>query len=104
MDKVAALPTLSDLFRFVHKALCDHDALDPGQAPLEPSLVVRKGRACGIFFQVAGPRLMKVYAIWAGEENRLLFYDAKGARFDEVQLSEAPDPASLKKELRNLKY
>jgi hypothetical protein len=41
---------------------------------------------------VAGPRLFKTYAVWAGEEHRILFYDANGARFHEVRLSEAPLP------------
>ncbi len=95
MDAVACLPTLEELRRHVHQALCSHDHLDPGQTPLFEGLVTRAGRPCGLFFQIQGPRLLKTYALWAGEENRLLFYDSSGVRFGEVRLSEAPDPLKL---------
>jgi hypothetical protein len=38
---------------------------------------------------------MRNYAVWAGEENRILFYDNSGERFAEVRVSEAPDPLRL---------
>ena len=58
-------------------------------------LVVRSSPAddretCGLFFQVEGPRLLKTYAVWAGDEHRILFYDSTGRRFQEVRLSESP--------------
>jgi hypothetical protein len=43
-------------------------------------------------FQVQGPRQVRNYALWAGEENRILFYNGIGQRFAETKLSEAPDP------------
>ena len=39
--------------------------------------------------------LLRTYAVWAGDEDRILFYNAAGARFAEVHLSEAPDPRTL---------
>jgi hypothetical protein len=45
-----------------------------------------------LFFQAQGPRLLKSYAVWAGDENRILFYNSSGERFGETRLSEAPDP------------
>jgi hypothetical protein len=95
MDAVAALPTFDDLRRFVRKHLCAHDRLDPEQTPLLEGPITRRGQACGLFFQVDGPRLLKTYAVWAGEEHRILFYDCNGQRFAEVRLSEAPDPAKM---------
>jgi hypothetical protein len=91
----AALPTLEDLRRHVLQRLCSHDHLDPTQTPLQQSLITRSGRKCGLFFQVKGPRLLRTYAIWAGEEDRVLFYDSTGLRFGETRLSEAPDPLEL---------
>ena len=41
------------------------------------------------------PGLLKTYALWAGEENRILFYDSGGERYAEVRLCEAPDPLRL---------
>jgi hypothetical protein len=91
MDIVVALPTLDLLRQFVHKALCDHDRLDPRQTPLFQGVVKRKGRLCGLFFHASGPRKLKNYAIWTGEEHRIIFYSSSGERFGEASLSDEPD-------------
>lgn len=91
----ASLPTVDELRRYVLQTLCRHDQLDPTQTPLHQALIKRSGRACGLFFQVQGPRLLKNYAVWAGEEDRILFYDSTGLRFAETRLSDAPDPQKL---------
>ena len=92
---VAALPDLDALRRHVFLTLCDHDRLDPEQAVLQQSVIFRAKRPCGLFFETRGPRLLRSYAVWAGEENRILYYDSAGARFGETRLSEAPDPLKL---------
>ena len=92
MDAVVSLPTLDALRRHVLQTLCAHDNLDPRQTPLFQGVVTRRGRPCGLFFQIQGPRRLKTYALWAGEENRILYYDTAGVRFAENRLSEAPDP------------
>lgn len=95
MEAVASLPTFDDLRRHVRETLCTHDNLDPHHTPLHQALIKRSGRPCGLFFQVQGPRMLKTYAVWAGEENRILFYDSTGARFAETRLCDAPDPLKL---------
>jgi hypothetical protein len=95
MDVVAALPTFDELRQHVLETLCARDKLDPAQTPLTQSLIMRRGKPCGLFFQVKGPRLLNTYALWAGEENRILFYDSTGARFAECRLCEAPDHLKL---------
>jgi hypothetical protein len=95
MQTVVALPTLDELRRHVLTTLCAHDQLDPEQTPLHQALITRRGRPCGLLFQVQGPRLLKTYAVWAGEEDRILFYDSGGVRFAESRLSEAPDPLKV---------
>jgi hypothetical protein len=95
MDAVACLPTLDELRGHVLRILCSHDHLDPNQTPLNESVITRRGKPCGLFFQAQGPRLLKTYAVWAGEENRILFYDNTGARFAQTRLSDAPDPRIL---------
>ena len=92
---VVSLPTFEDLRRYIRETLCQHDNLDPRHTPLQQALIKRSGRPCGLFFQVSGPRMLKTYAVWAGDENRILFYDSTGLRFAEVRLSEAPDPLKL---------
>jgi hypothetical protein len=95
MSEVVSLPTLEDLRCHVRRVLCQHDHLDPEQTPLLQAVITRRGKACGLFFQVQGPRLLKTYAVWAGEENRVLFYDSTGQRFAECRMSDAPDPGKL---------
>lgn len=95
MEVVASLPSLDALRQHVHAILCQHDHLDPEQTPLSQWLITRSGRPCGIEFQIQGPRMVKSYAVWAGEEGRILFYDSQGARFAQTRLSEAPDPLQL---------
>ena len=95
MSAVVSLATLDALREHVRQTLCSHDQLDPSQTPLHQAVITRSGRPCGLFFQAQGPRMVKTYAVWAGEEDRILFYDSNGQRFAEVRLSEAPDPRKL---------
>lgn len=94
-EAVIALPSADDLTAYVHKTLCDRDALDPGQTPLVKTPLTRNRRACGILFHVEGPRLLRTSAVWAADENRLIFYDSSGLRGAEVRLSESPDMTEL---------
>jgi hypothetical protein len=95
MAAVASLPTLDELRRYILATLCQHDRLDVSQTSLLEQVLVRSGKPCGLLFEVKGPRLLKNYAVWAGEENRILFYDSRGLRFAETRLSDAPDPRQL---------
>ena len=95
MPITIALPTLPALREHVHAVLCQHEQLDPAQTPLSQAVITRRDRPCGLFFQARGPRQLKVYAVWAGEEDRILFYDSTGGRFAETFLSDSPDPARL---------
>ena len=92
---VASLPTLAELRRHVLECLCAHDQLAPEQTPLHQSVITRSGQPCGLFFQAQGPRLVKTYAVWAGHEGRVLFYDSTGRRFAETRLSDGPDALEL---------
>ena len=87
----ATLSSVADLTAFVHERLCTHDDLDPRYIPLYKSPLLKKGKQCGLFFHIQGPRLVKSYAVWSAEEGRVLFYDGQGNRFDEVQVSEGPN-------------
>jgi hypothetical protein len=95
MEPVACLPTLDMLRDYVRRTLCAHDQLDPDQVPFHQALITRKGRPCGLFFQVRGPRRVAAYAVWAGDEDRILYYNSTGQRFAQTQLSEGPDPQQL---------
>src|SRR4051812_27444840 len=92
---ILSLPTVDALCQHVHQTLCEHDQLDLAQTPLQKSLVQRRGQPCGLFFSVQGPRRVKGYAVWTGDENRILFYDSAGVRFAETRLMDGPDPRKL---------
>ena len=62
---------------------------------MRQALIQKRGRPCGLLFQVQGPRLLRTYAIWAGDENRVLFYDSTGVRVSETRICEGPDLASI---------
>jgi hypothetical protein len=89
-EAVVALPTLDELAAFVHAALCQQDALDPEQAPLVRTVLAKGRRACGVVFHVEGPRLLRTSAVWAADDERIIFYDSTGQRVRAVRLSEAP--------------
>ena len=95
MKCVAHLPTFDELKQHVLRKLCEPDQLDPTQTPLLQAVITRRGMPCGLFFQAQGPRLLKSYAVWAGTENRILFYNCNGERTAETRLCEAPDPGRL---------
>jgi len=90
-----SLPTLDKLRSHVLQTLCAHDRLDPNQTPLYQAIIRRSGKPCGLFFQVQGPRMLKTHAVWAGQENRILFYDSTGLRFAESRLCEGPDALDI---------
>jgi hypothetical protein len=95
MDAVIALPTLDALRDYVLKELCARDRLDPQLTPLFEATVRRRGKPCGLFFHAQGPRRLKTYALWTGDEHRILFYGSSGERFAEARLSEDPDVMKL---------
>ena len=95
MNTAVCLPTLDALRLYIRNTLCAHDQLDPAQTPIHQAVIKRSSRPCGLFFQVQGPRRVRAYAVWAGEEGRVLFYDSAGQRFAVTRLSDAPDPLRL---------
>jgi hypothetical protein len=95
MESYVGVPTFPELRQHVLEVLCQHDQLDSTQTPLKQAVIFRRNRACGLFFEAQGPRLLRTFAVWAGDEGRILFYDCNGLRFAESRLSESPDPTRL---------
>ena len=87
---VVACAAVEELAAYVHQVLCDKDALDPAQAPLFRTPLKKGERACGLVFHVEGPRLLRTSAVWSADDDRVIFYDSTGQRFQEVKLSECP--------------
>ncbi|MFL5330656.1 MAG: hypothetical protein ACJ8C4_17275 [Gemmataceae bacterium] len=92
---IHSLPTLSLLRDHVRQTLCVRDRLDAAQAELREARIVRGDRTCGVFFQIRGPRLLRTYAIWSGDEKRILYYESTGVRFAETKLAVEPNPDEI---------
>ena len=95
VEEQRSLPTLETLRQHIHQTLCAHDRLEPQQAPLSQAIVQRRGRPCGLFFQVSGPRHLRTYAVWSLDEGRIIFYDSTGNRFAVTRLNPGPDLSRL---------
>ncbi|MSR32892.1 MAG: hypothetical protein EXR99_15465 [Gemmataceae bacterium] len=95
MSQVIKLPSLEKIKDHVHQVLCAREGFSPETSPLYVNKITRSGRMCGLFFQVKGPRMVRCYALWAGDEDRILFYDSAGQRFGETKVHEGPDPRKI---------
>ena len=78
------------LREYVNVTLCEHCQLQIGAFQMTERILRRGGKPCGIYFCLHGPRLLRFSAIWETDRNQILFYDARGERFQRTQLIEAP--------------
>lgn len=83
-----AVRSLDDLRRYIHATLCSRENILAEQFGLKESQLIRQGRVCGRQFAVQGPRSIRLQAIWDETLNTVYFYDARGNRFQKVQLPE----------------
>ena len=90
-EAVLSLAKWDELSSYIHRTLCDQDSLEQSQTPLVRTWLTKAGRPCGVLFHVEGPRVLRTSAIWAADENRILFYDSTGQRSRTVRLSESPE-------------
>ena len=81
---------LNDLRRYVNLTLCEQDQLELDAFEMVERILMRNGRACGIFFCLHGPRAVKLTAIWETDRNSILFYGSNGERFHKTLLVAAP--------------
>lgn len=88
MDLLAAVRSLDDLRRYIHATLCSRENILSEQFGLSESPLMRNGQPCGRQFAVQGPRSIRLQAIWDEVLNVVYFYDARGNRFQKVQLPE----------------
>jgi hypothetical protein len=82
------IQNLDDLREFITEILCDRDQLEVGAFPITERVLVRGGRACGMYFCLHGPRSVKLSAIWDAMNNSVLFYGSSGERFHKACLKQ----------------
>lgn len=81
---------LEDLRRYILETICRHNELEPDYFLFTERLLTRRGKPCGIFFCLHGPRSTKFTAIWEMEKNSVLFYGSTGQRWYRTQLAARP--------------
>ena len=69
-----------NLKHFVRQAICQQNELEATQYPMTEKLLLKKGRPCGVFFCLHGPRSVKLIAIWERDRNVVFFYGSTGER------------------------
>ena len=86
------IQTLNDLRAYVNKVLCDQEQLVIGAFQMTERLLVRRGKPCGMYFCVHGPRSVKISAVWDSVSNAVLFYGSTGERFHKLLLDDELQP------------
>jgi hypothetical protein len=87
---VVAFGAVEELAAYVHRVLCERDALELKQTPFFCTPLKKLGRECGLVFHVEGPRLLRTSAVWSADADRIIFYDSTGTRFHVAELAESP--------------
>lgn len=81
---------LAQLRNYVHSTLCLQNDYEPDAFQVTERTLVRKGKPCGIYFCLHGPRSVKLTAIWETDKNTVLFYRSTGERIMTTRLKAAP--------------
>ena len=81
--------SLDDLRNLVVQTLCNRERLEPGAFPMTDRLLHQGGRPCGMEFCLAGPRAVRLTAIWEAAKQTVWFYDSTGERFQRVRLTDS---------------
>lgn len=87
-----ALPTFADLVHYVRATLCQRDNLDYDLTPFHQTPITRRNEVWGYAFHVEGPRMLRTSAVWSANDDQILFYNSAGERWQDVALTESPEP------------
>jgi hypothetical protein len=85
-----SLRDVEELRRYVQETICNQNELEVNYFQITEKTLTRRGRPCGIFFCLHGPRSTKFTAIWETDRNTILFYGSAGQRQLKAQVSSAP--------------
>ena len=72
---------------FVRNELCDNNFLERDAFEMSEQLLTRKGKPCGFYFCIYGPRSVRLTAVWDLNEGSIFFYDSLGRRASNVHVS-----------------
>jgi hypothetical protein len=85
-----SLHDVEELRRYVQETICNQNELEVNYFQITERTLTRRGRPCGIFFCLHGPRSTKFTAIWETDRNTILFYGSAGQRQLKAQVSIEP--------------
>ena len=85
-ERLNQIRTLSELRSFIREMLCAKENLISEQFPVNETILRRGEMPCGLQFQLFGPRMIRLGAIWATDHNVIYFYAANGERYLKVRL------------------
>ena len=87
------------LRQYVSHTLCRENDIEVGVFQVTERILIRRGRPCGIYFCLHGPRSVKLTAIWETDKNTILFYGSTGERFKQTKLTDSPNIAEDQPEI-----
>ena len=85
-----SIRSLKELREYVQETICCQHELEVNYFAVTERVLVRRGRPCGMFFCLHGPRSTKFTAIWETDRNTVLFYGSTGQRLQKTQLAATP--------------
>ena len=65
---------------FVRDELCERNELEKDAFQMSARVLVRRGKPCGFYFCIYGPRSVRLTAVWDLQKESILFYDSLGRR------------------------
>jgi hypothetical protein len=71
------LPLVREL---VKDEICERHQLEKNAFPMTERMIIRKGRPCGMFFCMHGPRSVRITAVWDMARRAVILYDTLGQR------------------------
>ena len=90
------------LRQYVSHTLCRENDIEVGVFQVTERVLTRRGRPCGIYFCLHGPRSVKLTAIWETDKNTILFYGSTGERFRQTKLTDSPTIEEDQPEIANV--
>jgi hypothetical protein len=90
LESTKSIRSIEELRSYVAGTLGKLEMLKAEQFELSQQLLCRGGKACGVYFQLQGPRALMLSAVWETEQNCILFYGSCGRRVHRTVLTEAP--------------
>jgi len=72
--------TLAAVREYVRSELCERNQLERDAFQMSQRVLTRKGKPCGFYFCIYGPRSVRLTAVWDLQKKAVLFYDSLGRR------------------------